>query len=96
MRATYLHPGDDEAIAVRLADSQDMILLECHAAERFLSHITLGRWSEPLGPEAYVRGIVIPREGAQFSLCGPLGVVADDVARLSEDEARTLILDRLW
>lgn len=96
MRPAHLHVPEAEAIPVRLATSDKATLLECHAPGRFLAHVTGGRWSEPLLPELYLRGVVSPGEGALFSLCGPLGLVDDEVVRLSTEEAQRLILDLLW
>lgn len=96
MRSAHLHPAGEEAIPVRLANSDRTTLLECHAPDRFLVHVTEGRWSSRLTPDVYLRGVVIPKEGALFSICGPLGVVADEVVRLSEDDAKRLVLDLIW
>lgn len=96
MRTVHLHIPEAEAIPVRLATSEATTLLECHAPDRFLAHVTGGRWTAPLLPELYLRGVVTPEEGALFSLCGPLGLVDDEVVRLSTEEARRLVLDLLW
>jgi hypothetical protein len=95
MRTVHLQAEGQEAIPVKLATHVATTLLECHAPGPFLAHVTQGRWTEPLAPDAYLRGILIPDEGAIFSICGPLGVVADEVVRLTDGEARRLILDRL-
>ena len=95
MQTAHLVTDAQDAIPVKLASSDDATLLECDAPGRFLAHVTEGRWRQPLAPGAYLRGIVVPREGAVFSLCGPLGLLADEVVRLSEADARRLVLDRL-
>jgi hypothetical protein len=95
MQTVHLLTDAQDPIPVKLASSDDATLLECHAADRFLAHVTEGRWRQPLAPGAYLRGIVVPREGAVFSLCGPLGLLEDEVVRLSEADARRLVLDRL-
>lgn len=96
MRTVHLHVPEAEAIPVRLATSDRATLLECHAPDRFLAHVTEGRWSGPLLPDLYLRGVVTPEEGALFSLCGPLGLVDDEVVKLSSEETQRLILDLLW
>ena len=95
MRTVHVRPEGEEAIPVRLASSEGKTLLECHAPDRFLAHLTGGSWSARLTSDAFLRGVVIPGVGALFSICGPLGVVDDEVVRLSVEEAQRLILDLL-
>ncbi len=95
MLPVSLRLDDGETIPVRIATSDETTLIECQVPRPFLEHITHGQWQTSLTPDTYLRGCVLPKEGALFCLCDQFGMVADDVVRLTTEEARTLILDRL-
>jgi hypothetical protein len=80
---------------VRISTSESTTLIECQEPLPFLEHITKGQWSASLTPDTYLRGRVLPNEGALFCLCDQFGMVADDIVRLTNEEAQSLILDRL-
>ena len=96
MQAAALHLADGETIPVKVASSRQKVLLECERPRPFLSYITQGRWVEDLEPDTFLRGVVFDDEEAIFSLCNPLGIVEDEIVRLSAEQARILILERLW
>ena len=96
MQATSLHLADGETIPVKVASSRQKVLLECERPLPFLSYITQGRWEEALAPDTFLRGVVFDDEEAIFSLCSPFGIIADEIVRLSAEQARILILERLW
>jgi hypothetical protein len=95
MEPVSLHLDDGETIPVRISTSENTTLIECQEPMPFLEHITHGRWTVSLSPDTYLRGCVLPNEGALFCLCNQFGMVADDIVRLTNEEAQTLILDRL-
>jgi len=95
MHPRSLHLPDGETIAVQISTSDNTTLIECQNPRPFLEHITHGRWSASLTPDTYLRGCVLPNEGALFCLCDQFGTVADDIVRLTNEEAQHLILDRL-
>ena len=95
MRPRSLTLDDGETIAVQISTSEDTTLIECQNPRPFLQYITHGRWSASLTPDTYLRGCVLPKEGALFCLCDQFGTVADDIVRLTNEEAQTLIFDRL-
>ena len=96
MQTAALHLADGETIPVKIASSRQKVLLECELPQPFLSYITQGRWEEALEPDTFLRGVVFDDEEAIFSLCNPFGIIADEIVRLSAEQARTLILERLW
>ena len=96
MQNVHLHLAGGETIPLKIAANDRTTLLECQNPLPFLEHVSQGRWTNSIGPETYLRGSVHPEEGAIFSLCGPLGIVADDVLRLSPERARSLLLDMIW
>ena len=96
MQAASLHLADGETIPVKIASSRQKVLLECERPQSFLSYITQGRWVEDLEPDTFLRGVVFDDEEAIFSLCNPFGIIADEIVRLSAEQARILILERLW
>jgi hypothetical protein len=94
---TYLHTENGSTIPVRVLTSKEgKTLFECSDPLPFLEHITAGRWKPPLSPQTYLRGVLIPSQGATFSLLDPFGVVADEVVKLSDQEAHSRLLDALW
>jgi hypothetical protein len=95
MRALSLHLNGGETIPVRIKSGEKTTLLECETPAPFLAHVTRGRWTSPLQPDTYLRGVVTSGEGAIFSLCDQFGIVADEIVRLDPDEARTL-LEVIW
>jgi hypothetical protein len=95
MQPLSLHLNDGETIPVRISTVENTTLIECQEPLPFLEHITNGQWSARLSPDTYLRGRVLPNEGALFSLCDQFGMVADEIVRLTNDEAQKLILDRL-
>jgi hypothetical protein len=95
MRALALHMSGGETIPVRIAAGEKTTLLECQAPAPFLAHVTRGRWTSPLQPDTYLRGVVTSGVGAIFSLCDQFGIVADEIVRLDPDEARVL-LEVIW
>lgn len=95
MRDACLRLPDGETLPVRILESSGSTLIECEEPMPFLEHITRGTWRTTLTPDTYLRGCLWPREGALFSLCDQFGMVADEVVRLTCEEARELILDRL-
>jgi hypothetical protein len=95
MQPVSLHLDDGETIPVRISTSDNTTLIECQEPMPFLDHITNGRWTTVLTPDTYLRGRVLPNEGALFCLCDQFGLVADEVVRLTQEEAKRLILDRL-
>ncbi len=96
MQDVHLPLAGGETIPITNAANDRTTLLECQNPLPFLEHVTQGRWPNSIGPDTYLRGIVIPDEGAIFSLCGPLGIVADDVVRLTPERAQALLLDKIW
>jgi len=95
MQPLSLHLDDGETIPVRISTSENTTLIACQEPRPFLEHITKGQWSAALTPDTYLRGRVLPNEGALFCLCDQFGMVADEIVRLTNEEAQTLILDRL-
>ena len=95
MQPHSLHLDDGETIPVQVSTSENTTLIECQNPRPFLEHITHGRWSASLTPDTYLRGCVLPNEGALFCLCDQFGTVADDIVRLTNEEAQRLIFDRL-
>jgi hypothetical protein len=95
MQPLSLHVGDGEMIPVRISRFDNTTLIECAQPVPFLEHITNGRWSATLSPDTYLRGRVLPEEGALFCLCDQFGTVADEIVRLTFEEAQKLIFDRL-
>ncbi|MBV8880323.1 MAG: hypothetical protein JO332_10185 [Planctomycetaceae bacterium] len=95
MRPQSLDLGGGETIPVRILTHDNTTLIECEQPVAFLEHITNGKWSRTLSPDTYLRGRVLPNEGALFSLCDQFGMVADEIVRLTNEEAQNLILDRL-
>ncbi len=95
MQSAVLHLEGGEQIPVRISTSDDTTLIECEEPMPFLEHITRGHWQTSLTPDTYLRGCVLPNEGALFCLCDQFGMVADEVVRLTCEEAQQLILDRL-
>jgi hypothetical protein len=96
LKPATLHLADGETIPLLIAPAERKTLLECPIPMPFLSHITNGKWSSDLNPDTYLRGVVFENSEAVFSLFDQFGMVADAVVRLSPDEARSLILERLW
>ncbi|HVR86547.1 MAG TPA: hypothetical protein VMU54_19645 [Planctomycetota bacterium] len=90
-----LHLDDGETIPVRISTSENTTLIERQQPLRFLEHITKGQWSASRTPDTYLRGCVPPNEGALVCLCDHFGMLADEIVRLTNEEAQTLILDRL-
>ena len=95
MRPQSLTTDDGETISVQVSTSDNTTLIECQNPRSFLHHITHGKWSASLTPDTYLRGCVLPNEGALFCLCDQFGTVADDIVRLTNEEAQRLIFDRL-
>jgi len=95
MRALALHLSGGETIPVRISSGEKTTLLECQTPAPFLAHVTRGRWTSPLQPDTYLRGVVTSGGGAIFSLCDQFGIVADEIVRLDPYEARTL-LEVIW
>src|SRR5436190_6459499 len=95
MRPKSLTLADGGTISVQVSTSDNTTLIECLNPHPFLRHITRGRWSASLTPDTYLRGCVLPKEGALFCLCDQFGTVADDIVRLTNEEAQQLIFDRL-
>ncbi|HZE96327.1 MAG TPA: hypothetical protein VE981_04840 [Planctomycetota bacterium] len=94
---THLHTRSGTRIPVRVETSREgKTLVECHEPGPFLEHITEGRVRGPLGPDTILRGVVIPLEGATFTLFDQFGVVADEIVRLNDEEAHQRLLDALW
>jgi len=95
MHSARLLTETNGEIPIKISTSEKTTLIECQEPVPFLEYITSGRWNAPVGPDTYLRGCVLPKEGALFSLCNQFGLVADEVVRLTEEEAKRLILDRL-
>jgi hypothetical protein len=95
MQPLSLHLDDGDTIPVHVSTADNTTLIECQDPMPFLEHITHGRWSTSLTPDTYLRGCVLPNEGALFCLCDQFGTIADDIVRLTNQEAQELILDRL-
>lgn len=96
MKPATLHLTDGETIPVMIAPANRRTFVECPSPLPFLTHITRGKWTSGLNPDTYLRGVLFEDEEAIFSLFDPFGMVADGVVRLSPDDARTLILERVW
>lgn len=95
MHPRSLHLDGGESISVNVARTDKTTLIECQNPRPFLEHITHGRWSAALTPDTYLRGCILPNEGALFTLCDQFGTVADEIVRLTNKEAQELIFDRL-
>lgn len=96
LRIAALHLNDGETIPIRIGKNDRTTLVECKTPLPFLAHITQGRWTAELKPDTYLRGIVFSDEEAVFSLFDQFGTVADEVVRLSPEQARSLILEKVW
>lgn len=93
--SSFLHTEYGEQVPVTLARVSGNVLLECHTPEPFLRQASGGRIDGTLAPGTFVRGVVI-QEGAIFQLRDAFGLVADEVLRLTREEARGRLLDRIW
>lgn len=91
-----LHLSDGVTIPIMIAANKSTTLVECKKPMPFLAHITNGRWTKELDPDTYLRGVLFPDEEAIFSLLDPFGIVDDEIVKLSPEEARTLILEKVW
>jgi hypothetical protein len=90
-----LHLDDGETIPVRISTSGNTTLIECQQPLSFLEHLMKGQWPASLTPDTYPRGRVLPNEGTLICLCDQFEMLADEIVRLPNEEAQTLILDRL-
>lgn len=96
MHPACLRTEDGQGIPLQVATWEGTTLLECRDPQAFLRQVAEGRSELSLSPDTYLRGVVIPGEGAFFQLRDPFGLVADDVLSLGEEEARLRLLDRIW
>lgn len=95
MRPALLGVDGGEIIPLRVAHHEDRLLLECREPDRFLSSVCARSGTPPLPPDLYLRGVVIPGEGAFFQLLDPLGVVVEGAGRLDRRQATRLLLNRI-
>ena len=96
MKQVVLRTADGIDLPVSVAESGPKRLVECREAATFLRHISGNRCDPELSPDTFLRGVVIPGEGAFFQLRDVFGVVADDVCRLTDSEVRETLSGILW
>lgn len=95
MRSAILEADGGERIPLQVARHEDRLLLECWEPGRFLALVCARPGPHALPPDTYLRGVVIPGEGAIFQLLDPLGVVVEEAGRLNCHQADRLVLDRI-
>ena len=74
--------------------TEGVTLIECSEAAALLNYLDTER-DFKFSPECYLRGVVIPGEGAFFDLFDSFGSSARNVVHLSEKQSHDLILSRI-
>ncbi len=96
MKQVLLHTDQGRSIPLLMATSDDNIVLECREPRDFLKHLTDTPHPPDLAPDVYLRGVIVPEEGAFFQLRDRFGTLVDEIVRLSDTQALRLILERIW
>ena len=96
MRHVLLHTDQGRSIPLLMATHDDNIVLECREPGDFLNHVANFSHPAELAPDVYLRSVTIPEEGAFFQLRDQFGTLVDEIVRLSNPQAKRLLLDRIW
>ena len=96
MKQVFLHTDQGRSIPLLVATCDDNIVLECREPGDFLKHLTDTPHSADLAPDVYLRGVIIPEEGAFFQLRDRFGTLVYEIVRLSHPQAKRLLLERIW
>lgn len=78
-------------IPVRVANRSGTTLIECSEPGAFLCQIPEVGFAGVLGPDAWLRGVFVPGEGAWFQLFDSLGTLGKEEIHLEEEAAQALL-----